>query len=309
MFAISVLAAPSVHGQDEEAVYGCYHKSTGALRIVPGLDKCKSWESPVTLGKTGAAGPQGEPGPPGAAGLEGPPGPAGPAGPAGPVGPQGRAGPPGPQGPPGQASQEVPQPERDKPAGQSAAQPQQQAAQPVPAPAQAPGAPADTTMYVLVLIASLISAVLSLVAIGMVIVFSRMITNAAWEAGTAARTLAMNVDRLEKLSDRFIMNTLQLVRDFVLDLISPMQKKDVVKGHPEPFHEDVETAIREIVSRPGITTFRDLHFILKDRFSKEEIKQALLKARTAGVLTWEGDEAGLDYAIQITLAGKNGRSG
>ena len=132
VLAVSVLAAPPLYGQEEEAVYGCYHKSTGVLRIVPGLDKCKAWENPVTLGKTGAAGPQGEPGASGAAGLEGPSGaagaagPAGPVGPEGPAGPQGRAGPPGPPGLPGQASQETPQPERGKTAGEAPAQPPRQ---------------------------------------------------------------------------------------------------------------------------------------------------------------------------------------
>jgi hypothetical protein len=60
----------------DETIYGCVNKK-GKVRIVAGLDECKSKETPITWRTTGAQGPpgpQGEQGPSGPQGEQGPPG-------------------------------------------------------------------------------------------------------------------------------------------------------------------------------------------------------------------------------------------
>ncbi len=93
-----------------DTINSCYHKSTGALRIVSTATDCKnnetflSWNSVGPQGATGPAGPAGPQGATGPAGPAGPQGATGPAGPAGPQGATGPAGPAGPQGDPGTCS-------------------------------------------------------------------------------------------------------------------------------------------------------------------------------------------------------------
>lgn len=68
-----------------QAIYGCYKKTNGALRIVADHSLCKTRELPITFNT----------------GEQGPPGPQGPAGEQGIQGPKGDRGDVGPQGPPG----------------------------------------------------------------------------------------------------------------------------------------------------------------------------------------------------------------
>jgi hypothetical protein len=78
-------------------ITACYHKGSGALRVVDAEsgERCGRTSRSLTWNVRGPAGPAGPQGLPGAAGSPGPQGPTGPAGPVGPVGP---AGPKGPQG-------------------------------------------------------------------------------------------------------------------------------------------------------------------------------------------------------------------
>jgi len=60
LFAVLTLAPQRGLAADHE-VHGCYHKSTGILRIVPDADRCRSWENHVAFGKSGERGPAGAP--------------------------------------------------------------------------------------------------------------------------------------------------------------------------------------------------------------------------------------------------------
>jgi Collagen triple helix repeat (20 copies) len=70
------------------------------LTVATGNGQSQNDEYDLTIGATGAQGPQGEPGP---QGPQGDPGPQGPQGAQGDPGPQGSQGDPGPEGPPGPA--------------------------------------------------------------------------------------------------------------------------------------------------------------------------------------------------------------
>lgn len=88
-------------------IHGCYHKSTGQLRVIEFEDgaACRppevpiSWSEEGPQGETGPQGPQGETGETGATGPQGPAGPQGEIGPQGPQGETGETGATGPQGP------------------------------------------------------------------------------------------------------------------------------------------------------------------------------------------------------------------
>ncbi len=87
-------AATQAHAQSP-AVNGCYHKNTGALRVVSSASECRAPEVPIVWNLAGEPGPKGDAGPQGPPGL---PGPQGDHGDSGPQGPQGIAGPQGPGG-------------------------------------------------------------------------------------------------------------------------------------------------------------------------------------------------------------------
>lgn len=67
------LAAAAVPAPNA-TITGCYHKQTGALRVVDSVAQCRSQELGLTWNQQG---PQGPPGAPGPAGPVGPAGPAG----------------------------------------------------------------------------------------------------------------------------------------------------------------------------------------------------------------------------------------
>ena len=51
-----------------------------------------------------------------------------------------------------------------------------------------------------------------------------------------------------------------------------------------------------------VTTLRDLFFILRGRFSEQQIKDSVSKLRTEGAITWEGNETRLDFTTPLSLA-------
>jgi hypothetical protein len=81
--------------------FGCYHNSTGALRVISPMTQCLPNETEVEWSQAGPAGATGAQGPAGENGAQGPIGPAGPTGATGPQGPAGPTGATGPQGPAG----------------------------------------------------------------------------------------------------------------------------------------------------------------------------------------------------------------
>jgi hypothetical protein len=102
------VASARTNGSTREigsVIYGCVHKSTGALRI--NGPECGASETPISWNVQGPVGPQGPAGPQGAPGAQGAAGPQGPAGPQGAAGPEGPAGPQGPPGPSGGAAFQV----------------------------------------------------------------------------------------------------------------------------------------------------------------------------------------------------------
>jgi hypothetical protein len=118
VFAGSSMALTAIPDTDG-TIHACYHKTTGATRVVGAPTECRDTETPLSwsvqgptggAGPVGPQGPAGEPGEPGPVGPAGPQGPEGPQGPAGeqgnigPAGPAGSQGPTGPAGPPGPAT-------------------------------------------------------------------------------------------------------------------------------------------------------------------------------------------------------------
>lgn len=82
----------------ENAIQGCYHKTTGALRIVSNPAECSRVEIPISWSITGPQGSQGEPGPAGPQGEKGEQGLQGEQGPQGLDGARGEQGSEGHQG-------------------------------------------------------------------------------------------------------------------------------------------------------------------------------------------------------------------
>jgi hypothetical protein len=284
----------------DEEVHGCYHKSNGIVRIVPDSDRCKSWETHVILGKQGEVGPAGPQGPAGLPGAVGPQGPAGPPGP---------AGIPGPQGPPGEQGQAGPQGLKGETAQASssqAGQPDQpQSGEPVSG--KSVGSfirGANESISLLILISAIVSAVLAIITLCLVIYFFRAIHEMSGEALTASRNISFNADRLEKISDRFILSVVMIMKDILLDMKAHSTRKEDVRPQADSVQESLVTAIKEIVGRPAITTPRDLYFILRGRFGEQQVRETLLKLRAEGVVTWEGNEDGIDYTTPITLTEK-----
>lgn len=288
----------------DEEVYGCYHKTNGIVRIVPGLDKCKSWENPVVLGKQGEAGPAGPVGPAGTSGTIGSPGPAGPAGPQGPPGPQGPQGSPGEPGKPGP---EGPRAETAQPSSSNSSVQQDHASngQPAPGkPAESLTRTANESLSLFILIPAIVSAVLSIITLCLVIYFYRAIHRIAGETVVASQHISFSSDRLEKISDRFVLSVVMIMKDILLDMKAPHGKKEDSRVQTDHVQENLVSAIREIVGRPSITTLRDLYFILRGRFSEQQVKETLLRLRAEGVISWEGDDEGIDYTTPINLAEK-----
>ena len=67
------LSAIATASNAQSTIYACVTKSSGQVRIVPGVNACESNEY---LLRWGTSGPPGPAGPPGAMGPAGPPGPA-----------------------------------------------------------------------------------------------------------------------------------------------------------------------------------------------------------------------------------------
>ncbi len=270
-FATLGLFAQQASAAGEEAC-GCVHKRTGNIRIVTSTDQCRSWENPVVFGKTGETGPPGPPGP------AGPPGPRGPA---------------GETGPPAQITETPAQP-------QTSAQPQGPGSQSAPIRAAAP-ADQGTAQAVSILIQALalVAIVLSITAICMLFYFYRIIQKIAGELYSTSKTLGFNTERLEKISDRYILSVFLMMKDILL-YKSQLPEKEGNKTHTDPFEEDVQTAVKKIVDRPGVTTLRDLYFILRGRFSEQQIKEAVFGLRAQGIITWEGSETRIDFTTPIS---------
>lgn len=295
-------------------VSACVNKRSGFIRVVPNVDRCKSWENSITVGKTGdisppgPAGPPGPPGPEGPAGIAGPTGQAGatgptgptgiagPTGPAGPEGLAGPAGPPGPTGPPGRESHAGDAPPETSTAGQ----PQKSGSQ--PAIAQAPPAQGtDPAASNLVTALALAATVLSITALCLMLYFYRIIQKISGEISSTSKTLGYNTERLDKIADRYILSVFLIMKDILL-YKSRMPGTEEKEPRTDPFQEDVEFAIKKIVDRPGVTTLRDLYFVLRGRFSEQQIKEAVFRLRAQGGITWEGSETKIDFTTPISPA-------
>ncbi len=290
-------------------VNACVNKRSGFIRVVPSVDRCKSWENSIIIGKTGecppgAAGPAGTPGPVGPAGPAGPPGPTGPEGPPGPTGLTGPTGPEGPTGPAGATGQ----PGRESRAGDAPSetstvgQPQKSSSQ--PATDRLPATSNQVTgsaVSILVAALALVAIVLSITAFCLILYFYRMIQKISGEISSTSKTLGSNTERLDKIADRYILSVFLMMKDILLykSRLSGVKEKE---PRTDPFQEDVESAIRKIVDRPGVTTLRDLYFVLRGRFSEQQIKDAIFRLRAQGVITWEGSETKIDFATPISPA-------
>ena len=207
----------------------------------------------------------------------------------------GPRGPTGETGPPGPAAETPVQP-------QTAAQPHESAAQSAPVKATA-GAGQEQGLAASTLIAglALVAIVLSITAICMLFYFHRMIQKIAGELHSTSKTLGFNTERLEKISDRYILSVFMMMKDILL-YKSQLPEKEEKKPQTDPFEEDVETAVKKIVDRPGVTTLRDLYFILRGRFNEQQIKEAVFRLRATGGITWEGSETRIDFTTPISQA-------
>ncbi len=294
LFVAANLSPMQVFAAEEE-VHGCYHKTTGILRIVTDADRCKSWENHVALGKTGERGPAGEPGKPGPPGQMGPrgmPGPEGAQGPQGPPGPPGTSEPAGAQGSPGfSGAHEQPTP------GALKASPQANADQAPPFR----GSP----LWLFVLITAIASSVLSIAAVCLLLILYRMLREAAAQSAASSRAIGVSSERLENLNDRITVRLFQVMKEILLDRMSGEargSRKEEAPSRPSgDFREDAETAVIEIIRRPATTTLRDLQYILRDRFDDRMIEETLSRLRKDGALTWEGEEAVPAFTTPITL--------
>jgi len=283
--ALGLLMQPAPASAQD--VCGCANKSTGLVRIVTSIDRCRSWENPVILGKTGEMG------------TIGPQGPAGPQGPQGPQGAQGPQGPAGEPGPPGREVRVVEAPAETPAAGQ----PQKSGSQPA---AQTPPAPVDQgasleASNLLVPALALIAIVLSVTAICLMLYFYRIIQQILSEISSNSKLLGFNTERLGKVGDRYILSVFLIMKDILL-YKSQLPDREEKGPAVDPFQEDVQTAVKKVVERPGLTTLRDLYFILRGRFSEQQIKEAVFKLRAEGSITWEGTETRLDFTTPISLA-------
>ena len=148
---------------------------------------------------------------------------------------------------------------------------------------------------------ALAAIVLSITAICMLFSFYRIIQKIAGDLYSTSNTLGFNTERLEKISDRYILGVFTMMKDLLL-YKSQVPEKEGKKSQTDPFEEDIETAVKKIVDRPGVTTLRDLYFILRGRFSEQQIKEAVFRLRSEGTITWEGSETRLEFTTAISPA-------
>jgi len=292
LIALLILAGLCMFTQNESAlgeeIFACVNKSSGYLRVVSGAGRCRSWESPLVIAKAGEPGPagvQGPPGPAGPTGLQGPPGPAGP------PGPTGLQGLPGEQGPPGR-SVEIP-PDR-----QTANQPDQTGNQSSFVKTTGFGDPGTTPAVLLIGALAFVAIVLSITAICMLFYVYRFTQKTACAISSVSTSLGSNTDRLEKISERYILNLFLIMKDILVSKTQPPEGK---RPRDNPFEDNAQTAIKEILGRPDITTLRDLHFILRGRFDEEQIKEAIFRMKAEGAVTWEGSDNRIDINTPISL--------
>jgi hypothetical protein len=148
---------------------------------------------------------------------------------------------------------------------------------------------------------ALIAIVLSITALCLIIYFHRVIQKTASEISATSKVLGLSAERLEKVADRYVLSVFLILKDILIYKSQLPGSEDKEPG-ADPFQEDVETAVKKIVERPGVTTLRDLFFILRGRFSEQQIKDSVSKLRTEGAITWEGNETRLDFTTPISLA-------
>ncbi len=98
-----------------------------------------------------------------------------------------------------------------------------------------------------------------------------------------------------------------MMKEMLQATLSRENRTDAARGRAEDFREDAAKAVGDIVARPGTTTFRDLHYILRDRFDEAEISDALSKLRDEGVITWEGNDERRRLYHPITSRIENSR--
>jgi hypothetical protein len=151
----------------------------------------------------------------------------------------------------------------------------------------------------LVLALAIIAIVLSITAICLMIYFSRAIHEKATDISVTSKLLGITAERLEKVADRHLINVFQILKEIV-NYKSQLSGKESKEPAATPSREDIETTVKEIVERPGITTLRDLCFILKGRFNEQQIKDSVFRLRANGVITWDGGETGLDFTTPIS---------
>jgi hypothetical protein len=148
---------------------------------------------------------------------------------------------------------------------------------------------------------ALIAIVLSLTALCLIIYFFRALQRTASDIAAVSKVLGLSAERLEKVADRYVLSVFLIIKD-ILVYKSQLTGREDKAPETDPFQEDVETAVKKIVERPGVTTLRDLYFILRGRFSEQQIKDSVFRLRTEGAITWEGSETGLDFTTPISLA-------
>ncbi|MFZ2444912.1 MAG: hypothetical protein WAW37_01005 [Syntrophobacteraceae bacterium] len=172
-----------------------------------------------------------------------------------------------------------------------------------PPAAQTPAAGVGAAgLWFLVLIPAVASTVFSIAAICLLVLLYRALNQAAGQAAAASKVIGAGSERLESICERSNLWLFHMMKEMLQTVLSLENRKGAARGRAEDFREDVRKAIKDIVARPGPTTLRDLHFILRDRFDEAEISDALSKLRDEGVITWEGIEGGAGFTTPITLA-------
>lgn len=281
---LALLAITPGYAFAADEVFECVHKATGEVRIVVSPDRCQSWENQVMPGKParGLDSPTTSPAPPGIA-----------------VSPGLHEEPVLP-GIEGRKSDPAMQPSHGIPVQQ-----------PLPAPPSS-----ASQISILAAVLALVAIALAVTAVAVVFLFYKATQKIAEEIVTASNTLAVNTERLEKVSDRYMLSVFLIMKDVLLHRAQakpappatpcaesrpqpgPFPKASPGRS-PEGFQEDAETVVTHIVMRPGITTLRDLSFILRGRFAEEHITETLFKLRADGRITWEGNETQIDFATPI----------
>jgi hypothetical protein len=147
---------------------------------------------------------------------------------------------------------------------------------------------------------ALIAIVLSITAICLIIYFSRVLQETASEISVTSKLLGITAERLEKVADRYVLNVFQTLKE-ILNYKSQPPGRENKGPMADPIQEDLETTVKKIVERPGVTTLRDLYFILRGRFSERQIRDSVFRLRTEGAIIWDGSETGLDFTTPISL--------